>query len=140
MQLASTLTSSLYYEPWHVRNPDIFIIRGIFRTLEYSVVRRDLNPCQTYCEVFGKKFQAIIIFTRSSFLDHFRCLAGYYMRLCIYKCYLGCTVVLGSVSGIFRHIRALFKNIQTQIQDMLYSWHIPITKHIQTPRYILIPD
>ena len=29
---------SLYYEPWHVKNPDIFIIRGIYRTLEYSKV------------------------------------------------------------------------------------------------------
>ena len=37
---------SLYYEIWHVRKPGIFIIRGIFRTLEHSKVRRYLDPCQ----------------------------------------------------------------------------------------------
>ena len=50
---------------------DIFLIRGIFRTLKYSNVGRYLDPCQTYCKVFGKKFQAIIIFPGSFFLDHF---------------------------------------------------------------------
>ena len=63
------------------------------------------------------------------------------MRLCIYKCYLACIVVLGSVSGIFGHIRALFKSILTHIQSLLYPWHIQnsdihITKHIQAPSYI----
>ena len=37
------------------------------------------------------------------------------MRLCIYKCCLACKVILGSVSGIFRHIRVLFKSILTHI-------------------------
>ena len=50
---------------------DIFLIRGIFRTLKHSNVGRYLDPCQTYCKVFGKKFQAIIIFAGRSFLDHF---------------------------------------------------------------------
>ena len=36
-------SSSLYYEPWHIRNPDTVIIRGIGRTLEYSKVRH-LHP------------------------------------------------------------------------------------------------
>ena len=63
------------------------------------------------------------------------------MRLCIYKCYLACTVILVSVSGIFRHIRVLFKSILTHIQNFVclaYSepCHILITKHIQTQRYI----
>ena len=63
------------------------------------------------------------------------------MRLCIYKCYLARTVILGSVSGIFRYIRALFKSIyiyaySESCVSLVYSepWHIPITKHIQTPR------
>ena len=43
---------SLYYESWQVRNPGIFIIPGIFRSLEYSKVRRNLDPCQTYCKFF----------------------------------------------------------------------------------------
>ena len=46
-----------YYEPWHIRTPGIFIIRGIFRTLEHSEVRRYSHPCQTQCKVFEKKFQ-----------------------------------------------------------------------------------
>ena len=50
---------------------DIFLIRDIFRTLKHSNVGRYLDPCQTYCKVFGKKFQAIIIFAGSSFLDYF---------------------------------------------------------------------
>ena len=59
------------------------------------------------------------------------------MHLSIFEWYyLSCTVILGSVSGIFRHIRALFKSILAHIQNFVYPWHIPITKHIQTPRYI----
>ena len=118
-------------------NPDVFIIRDIFRTLDYSEVPRYLDTCQTYCKVLGKKFQAMIIFAGRSFLDHFGCLAEFQMRLCIYKCYFGCTVFLGSVSGIFRHIRELFKSTLTHIFRTLcipaYSelWYIPITKHIQ---------
>ena len=50
---------------------DIFLIRGIFRTLKYSNVGWYLDPCQTYRKAFGKKFQAIIIFAGRSFLDHF---------------------------------------------------------------------
>ena len=50
---------------------DKFLIRGIFRSLKYSNVGRYLDPCQTYRKVFGKKFQAIIIFAGRSFLDHF---------------------------------------------------------------------
>ena len=49
----------------------MFLIRGIFRTLKYTNVGRYLDPCQTYRKVFGKKFQAIIIFAGRSFLDHF---------------------------------------------------------------------
>ena len=33
---------SLYYEPWHVRKPGIFIIRGIFR-LKSSMVLRSMS-------------------------------------------------------------------------------------------------
>ena len=53
----TNLTScSLYYELSHIRYPDIFIIRGIFRTLAYSKVRRYLHPCQIFCSVFWKYF------------------------------------------------------------------------------------
>ena len=50
---------------------DIFLIRGILRTMKYSNVGRYLDPCETYCKVFGKKFQAIIMFAGRSLLDRF---------------------------------------------------------------------
>ena len=50
---------------------DILLIRGIFRTLKHSNVGQYLDPCQTYCKVFGKKFQSIIVFAGRSFLDQF---------------------------------------------------------------------
>ena len=50
---------------------DIFFIGGMLRTMEYSNGGRYLDPCQKYCKVFEKKFQAIIIFAGRSFLDHF---------------------------------------------------------------------
>ena len=50
---------------------DIFLIRGILRTMKYSNGRRYLNPCQTYCKIFGKELHAMIIFVGRSFLDHF---------------------------------------------------------------------
>ena len=37
---------------------DIFLIRGIFKTLKYSNVGRYLDTCQTYRKVFVKTFQA----------------------------------------------------------------------------------
>ena len=58
------------------------------------------------------------------------------MSLCIYKCYLACTVISSSVSSIFRHIWVLFKSILTDIQNLVYPWHTLIPKHIQAPRYI----
>ena len=62
------------------------------------------------------------------------------MRLYIYKCYLACTVILGSVSGIFRHVWELFNTHAYLVPSvsLAYSepWHILITKHIQTQRYI----
>ena len=36
----STNLFSINYKPWHIRNPNISIVRGIFRALEYSKVRR----------------------------------------------------------------------------------------------------
>ena len=64
------------------------------------------------------------------------------MHLCIYKCYFACTVILGSASGMFWHIQALFKEHIHAYSEVFvcltYSkpWHIHNTKHIQTLRYI----
>ena len=37
---SNTNLFSLYYEPWHIRNPDIFIIRGIFRTQKLDSIQK----------------------------------------------------------------------------------------------------
>ena len=39
---------------------------------------------------------------------------------------------------MFRYIEALFNSIFAHIQNFLCPWHIPITKHIQTLRYLHI--
>ena len=95
--------------PWHIQNIEIFKIPAVFRFLS------DILQCLWK-----------LVFARSSFLDHFRCLAGFSIRLCIYKCYLACTVILGSISCIFRHIQALFKSILTYIEHFVYPCEIQI--------------
>ena len=82
-----------------------------------------LEPVR-HCSVFGKQFQAIIIFPRSSFLDHFKCLAGFSIRLCIHRCYLTCAVILCSVSSMLKHIQTLFKDILPHIQNIVYPYQI----------------
>ena len=132
---------SLWYEPWYVRNPDIFIIRGIFSALEYLKIRRYLDPCQTYCKIFGKKVQAVIIFAGHSFLDHFRCLAGFMylqMLLCMYSNFRFCFGQDQAYSSIIQeHTHAYFLTMYPCV-SLEYSkpWHISIPNHIQIPRYI----
>ena len=63
------------------------------------------------------------------------------MRLYIYKYYLSCTVILGSVSSIFRHSSIIQEHTHAYSEpcvSLAYSepCHILITKHIQTLRYI----
>ena len=56
-----------------------------------------------------------------------------YPTVCIYNCYLACTVVLGSASSIFRHIQALFESILTHIQNLATNsepWHIQTARCI----------
>ena len=121
---------------------DIFLIRGILGTLKYSNVGGYLDPCQTYRKVFGTKFQAIIIFTGRSFLDHFY-MFGRILNASIYLQFL---VIL------YSYFRFCFRPVQTywnivQEHNPAYSepwvslaylepWQILITKYIQTPRYI----
>ena len=64
------------------------------------------------------------------------------MRLCIYKCYLTCTVILGSASGIFQTYLSIIQEhthaYSESCVSLAYSehQHIPITKHIQISRHI----
>ena len=53
-------------------NHNIFIIRGIFRIVEYPNVGRCLHP--SLCEIAPRHNH---VFAKRSFLDHFRCLAAY---------------------------------------------------------------
>ena len=76
--ISNTNPFSLYYELCHTWNPDIFIIRGI---------SEHWNIPKTF------------------FLDLFRCLTAYWIALCICKYYVTSRVILGSVSGIFKHIK-----------------------------------
>ena len=61
------------------------------------------------------------------------------MKKC--KSYLAYTVILGSVSGIFRHSSIIQEHAHAYSElcvSLVYAepWYILITKHIQTPRYI----
>ena len=53
---------SLGYEPWHIWNPDIFMIRGMFRALEIAKVRRYLHDVFTF-DVF---FYLSLIYAKCS--------------------------------------------------------------------------
>ena len=50
---------------------DIFLIRGIFRTLKHSNVGRCLDHRQTYCKAFGKKVLGYNYFCRTLLLRPF---------------------------------------------------------------------
>ena len=50
---------------------DIFLIRGIFRTLKYSNVGRYLDPCQTYLKSLWKKVPGYNYFCRMLLLRPF---------------------------------------------------------------------
>ena len=62
MQLAPILTSFHY-----IMNPDIFIIRDIFRTLDYLKVLRYFDPYQRYFKVLVKRFQTMIFLQDAPF-------------------------------------------------------------------------
>ena len=111
----------LYYEPWQVRKPGIFIIRGIFRTLEYSKVRRYLDSRQTYCNIFGKQFQATIIFAGRSFLDHFRCLGD---SKCSYVS-INATQLVQSFQVLFQAYSDIFENYSRAYSRIFSTFCIP---------------
>ena len=60
-----------------------------------------------HCEIFKNKLRWLLL----SFLDHFRCFAALWIPLSIYKCYVTCEVIVGSVSGIFKHYSRLYSPI-----------------------------
>ena len=74
--MVTKLKKCSIYELWHVRKPDVIIIRGIFITLEYSEIRRYLDPVRHNVKSLVK-IPPIIIFAGHSFLDHIGCLAGF---------------------------------------------------------------
>ena len=96
----------------------------IICSIQIQIEGFELHELNCKNSIFEKQFQALITFARSSFLDYSRIMTGFYIRLYIYKCQLACTVILGSVSGIFRYIQALFKSIPTHIQNLVYPCQI----------------
>ena len=123
MGLVPTLTNltscSLYCELWHIQNPDILIIRGIFRTLEYSKFDGTYIPVKYFAMSIGNSSRLSLIIAERSFLDHFWCLVGFWisLSLCIYKCYATCKVVLDSRA--YSHI---FKTVS--IPGISEPWHV----------------
>ena len=75
------------HNPWHIQNPGIFRSLTVFMSLS-----------------FGNCFRPQLFFPKRFFLDHFRCLTGFWIPLSICKYYVTCKVILGSISGIFTHI------------------------------------
>ena len=62
-------------------------------------------------------------------------------RTCVKTCYLACTVITFCFSRIQRNLSIIQGSAHAYSEpyvSLVYSkpWHVPITKHIQTPRYI----
>ena len=75
-------------------------------------------------------------FARSSFSDHFRCLAGFSIRLCIYKCCLAC---IFSFRFCFRDIQIYSSIIQEHTHaysELCVSLLNSEPWHTQAPKYI----
>ena len=104
---------------------DIFLIRGIFRTLKHSNVGRQLDPCQTYCKVFGKKVPGYNCFCRTlllrPFLDVWQDSKCAYVSINASYLVQLFQVLLQAYSDIFEHQH---KSILTHIQNLEYRWHI----------------
>ena len=83
MLLAPTLTSFiLYYEPWHISNPDIHNA-CIFRTLELIVPKFDgiYIHVKNIKMFFGNSSMLKLVFAKRSLLDHFRWLPEFSLYL-----------------------------------------------------------
>ena len=112
---------------------DIFLIRGIFRTLKHSNVGRQLDPCQTYCKVFGKKVPGYNCFCRTLLLRPF--LDVWQDSKCAYvsinSSYLVqlFQVLLQAYSDIFEHYPRAYSRIFRTLsiaaifRTLTYSYH-----------------
>ena len=83
-----------YSEPWNIQKFD-----GIY------------IPVKQIAVSFRSSFKPQLLFLKLSFVDHFRCLASFWISLCIYKWYVTGKVTLGSVSGIFKHYSKAYSHI-----------------------------
>ena len=112
---------------------DIFLIRGIFRTLKHSNVGWCLHPCQAYCKVFGKKVLCYNYFCRTLLLRPFldvwqdsKC-----ARVSINASYLVqlFQVLLQAYSDIFEHYQRAYSSIFRTLsiagifRTLTYSYH-----------------
>ena len=71
-----------------------------------------------YCQHFKNNLHWLLF----SYLDHFRCFAGFWISLYIYKCYIICEVIVCSVSG---HIQAIFKHYLRIYSHIFRTFSIP---------------
>ena len=112
--------------PWYIQNLDIFKSSTIFRSLSNIL----------WC--LWKIVQAIISFAGPSFLDHLRCFGRILNTLIYLQVLLVDTYLLQACSDIFKHYSRAYSRIFRIfcVLGIFKPWHIPITKHIQTLRYI----
>ena len=81
------------YNPPHTQNPRIFKSSTVFTSLS--------NKLKCAPDIFPGHNFFLLNTTSWTILD---VLAALWIPLCIYKCNVTCKMVLGSVSGTFKHI------------------------------------
>ena len=112
-----------------------FSIPGIFRNLVYSKVPWYLDPCQTYCSVFGRYFLPIIIFLFLNAPSKTIFNKGLYFDLSIRATQL--VHLFQAYLDISKHYSRIYAYSESCLPlTNSESWCICITKHIHTPRYI----
>ena len=113
MHLASTLN---FFH--HIMNPGILGTQTYSKSMAYSEPRNKSDgiyiPLKHNVLSFGNSSRIFV-----NVLDHFRCLTVFWIPSSTYKCYIGCKVYLGSVSGIFLVIFKHYSRAHSRILGIL---------------------
>ena len=113
MQLAPTLNFFHY-----IMNPAILGTQTYSKSMAYSEPRNKSDgiyiPLKHNVFSFGNSSRIFV-----NVLDHFRCLTVFWIPSSTYKCYIGCKVYLGSVSGIFLVIFKHYSRAHSRILGIL---------------------
>ena len=105
----------LSYKSWHIRNPDISIIRK-FDGIQIPV-RNIVKSFENGSRL--KYFYRTLLIKPLQMFGRILNAPMYLLML-----YLGYTVILGSLSSVFRDIRAITKRILSHIQSLAYPFYI----------------